>query len=170
MGRTRAGDWIVNPHDLIRLARQLASGDLGSGRGRPRQAELRRAVSTAYYALFHALALSAADLLIGPNRNSRIERLWLQIYRSLEHGYAKNQCQNQAIGQFPSAIQDFAANFIELQGNRHDADYNPSRTFTRHEVQKLIDESEASITAFENASEQDRRAFAVYVLFRPARR
>ena len=50
----------MNPHDLIRMARQLASGDLGSGRGRPRQAELRRAVSTAYYAMFHALALTAA--------------------------------------------------------------------------------------------------------------
>ncbi len=160
----------MNPHDLIRLARQLASGELGSGRGRPRQSELRRAVSSAYYAIFHALALAAADLLIGTNRNSRIETLWLQIYRSLEHGYARNQCQNPAIGQFPPEIRDFAAQFVAMQALRHNADYNPAVTFTRREVMRLIDESEASIVAFENASEQDRRAFAVYVLFRPARR
>ena len=160
----------MNPHTLIRIARQLASGTLGSGRGRPQQDELRRAVSTAYYAMFHALAACAADLLIGPNRNNRIESLWLQIYRSVDHSHAKNQCQNKVIGQFPSVIQDFAAKFIELQGNRHDADYNPSRTFTRREVQKLIDESEASMVAFENALEQDRRAFAVYATFRLARR
>ena len=39
----------MDPYDLLRIARQLASGELGSGRGRPRQAELRRAVSAAYY-------------------------------------------------------------------------------------------------------------------------
>ena len=41
----------MNPHDLIRIARHLASGAVGGIRGRPRQAELRRAVSAAYYAL-----------------------------------------------------------------------------------------------------------------------
>ena len=160
----------MNPHDLIRTARQLASGDLGSGRGRPRQAELRRAVSTPYYAMFHALARTAADLLIGPSRSNRIETLWLQIYRSLEHGYARSQCQNAAIRQFPSKIQDFADQFVEMQRNRHDADYNPSKTFARYEALRLISECEDNIIALENTSAQDRRAFAVYVMFRPARR
>ena len=31
--------------------------------GRPRQSDLKRAISTAYYALFHALALMCADIL-----------------------------------------------------------------------------------------------------------
>ena len=44
----------MNPRDLIKIARQLASGAVDGNRGRPRQAELRRAVSAAYYALFHA--------------------------------------------------------------------------------------------------------------------
>ena len=37
----------MNPRALIRIARQLASGNLGSGLGRPQQDELRRAISTA---------------------------------------------------------------------------------------------------------------------------
>ena len=48
----------MNPHDLMAVARALAESD----RALPLQATLRRAVSTAYYALFHCLAASAADL------------------------------------------------------------------------------------------------------------
>ena len=55
----------MKPEDLIRIAESLASGRAGNLAGRPRQAELRRAVSAAYYALFHTLANSCADLLVG---------------------------------------------------------------------------------------------------------
>ena len=51
--------------DLILIAQELATGVVGCGKGRPREAELRRTVSTAYYALFHTLARSGADLLVG---------------------------------------------------------------------------------------------------------
>ena len=47
----------MTPHDLMQAARALAE--------RPTQAWLRRAVSTAYYAMFHTLAASAADLFLG---------------------------------------------------------------------------------------------------------
>lgn len=58
----------MNPRHLIRIARQLASGVVSGSRGRPRQAELRRAMSAAYYALFHALAYCCADRLAGSGR------------------------------------------------------------------------------------------------------
>ena len=157
---------MVNPRELIRIARQLAAGDLGSSVGRPRQADLRRAVSAVYYALFHALAACAADTLIGTNPASRIETLWLQTYRTLEHGQARERCQGAMVGLFPSGIQDFARQFVEMQGQRHDADYNPGVTFTRREVRRFIDETERRIVRFEGVPEQARRAFAVYVLFR----
>ena len=55
----------MNPDDLIRIARYLASTGTGINAGRPSQADLRRAVSTTYYALFHALAQCCANTLIG---------------------------------------------------------------------------------------------------------
>ena len=58
----------MNPDDLLRIAEGLARGALGSGMGRPRQAELRRAISAAYYAMFHALALCGANTLVGATR------------------------------------------------------------------------------------------------------
>ena len=106
---------MVNPEEMIRIARQLAAGHLGSRVGRPRQADLRRAVSAAYYALFYALAACAADTLIGPNPANRIEPLWLQTYRTLEHGYARERCRGAMMGLFPLEIREFAQQFVDMQ-------------------------------------------------------
>ena len=46
---------------MIATARKLAK----ASPQKPRQADLKRAVSTAYYALFHAMAKDAADMLVG---------------------------------------------------------------------------------------------------------
>ena len=54
----------MSPHDLIEVARALTE----SGHAPPTQARLRRAVGTAYYALFHCLAGATAGLLIGSSR------------------------------------------------------------------------------------------------------
>ena len=98
----------MNPRDLIRIARRLASGAVGGNRGRPRQTELCRAVSAVYYALFHSLALSAANTLAGSTPASRSGPAWRRTYRALEHRNAKNQCSNSAaMSQFPPEIQAF---------------------------------------------------------------
>jgi hypothetical protein len=53
--------------ELIITARMLAR----AGSRRPRQADLKRAISAAYYALCHALAKDAADRLVGAGRERR---------------------------------------------------------------------------------------------------
>ena len=157
----------MNPRDLIRIARQLASGAVGGNRGRPRQAELRRAVSASYYALFHALALCGANLLAGSNRN---RPSWHQIYRALEHGHARNQCNDRTVmNSFPEEIRDFGNSFVFMQGQRQTADYSPGATFSRDRVIQLIGDSEDAIDALDNAPTPDRRAFAIHVLMRRQR-
>ena len=66
---------------LIVTARKLAHASTQ----KPRQADLKRAISTAYYALFHAMAKNAADLLVGVGSN-RPDKAWTQTYRALQHG------------------------------------------------------------------------------------
>ena len=156
----------MDPQELIRAARQLAVGQ--NNPGQPTDAELRRAVSTAYYALFHALASCCADLLVGSDislEGHRLHALWIQTYRALDHGVAKRRCKKNFMGTFPTAIQDFANQFANMQERRHDADYNPDVSFARGQVLKLIDETETRITNFQNAPEDDRRTFAFYVMF-----
>lgn len=78
----------MNGSDLISAAEAL----LASNKGRPTTASRNRAMSTAYYAMFHCLAQDCADLLIGRTSSSRSAGAWRQVYRSLEHGLAKTQC------------------------------------------------------------------------------
>ena len=144
----------------------MASGAVGSGIGRPRQVELRRAVSTAYYALFHALALCCANMVVGSTPGNRNEEAWRQTYRALEHGRARSQCENRAILRFPPEICKFGEKFVEMQQYRHFADYAPEARFERDEVLQLIDQTEQSLSDFDDVPSIDRRAFAVYVLFR----
>ncbi len=157
----------MNPRDLVRIARQLASGAVGGNRGRPRQTELRRAVSAAYYALFHTLALSSANALAGSSGASRNQPAWRQTYRALEHGHARNQCLNRpAMSVFSVEIQDFGLLFVRMQSQRHSADYDPYARFSRANVMHLIDATGEAISRFENAAAADRRSFAIHVLLR----
>lgn len=157
----------MNPAELLRIARHLAVGGVGSRRGRPRQVELRRAVSAAYYAMFHTLARCCADLVVGVTRASRDQIAWEQTYRALEHGFARNQCDNRtAMARFPTEIQEFGKWFVEMQRHRHQADYAPDLILSRAQVMQFIDDTEAIIGRFNATSTRDRRGFATHVLLR----
>ena len=152
----------MKPHDLIKTCRLL----LASGR-RPTQVTLRRTTSTAYYAVFHCLAHTCADLMIGTAGADRSIEAWRQVYRSLEHGVANNQCKNkQVMPRFPQDIQDFANAFITLQEKRNVADYDPLARFVKSEVAEDVDNAESIINIFNRVPIRDRRAFCAWVLLR----
>ena len=149
----------MNPHDLVQTACRLAE----SGAPQPTQADLRRAVSTAYYALFHCLASTAADLLTGASRGKE----WHQVYRALEHGKARSACRQQAaMRAFPTEIRRFAEAFVELQKARQQADYALEHKFSKPDVLATINTAEDAIVEFEQANAPHRRSFAVHVLFK----
>ena len=146
----------------------LARASLEGGSGRPSQAALCRAVSTAYYAMFHALARNCADLLIGKTPAARNRQAWSKTYRSLEHGRANAACANKkAMAQFPRAIRNFGGIFTNMQSRRHQADYDPSARFTKLEVMIDIDRVARAIVNFDRLDNRDKRAFCAHVLFRP---
>ena len=90
----------MNWEQLIALARMLASAPAhGERRGRPQQVQLRKAISAAYYAMFHALATSNADTLIGASPRFRSLPAWTQTYRALDHGLARQQI-NRGLSNF----------------------------------------------------------------------
>ena len=150
----------MNSRGLIETARTLAE----AGRGRPAQARLRRAVSTAYYAMFHCLAASAADLFISRKHSPA----WHRTYRALEHGRARNACQQgPAMREFPTAVRKFATTFVILQAERQRADYALDvDAYQKSEVLEHVDSAELAIRQFEQADIDARRGFAAHVLFR----
>ena len=132
------------------------------------EANFRRAISTAYYAMFHCLSSNAANLFIGEKRSPA----WHRVHRALEHGKIRVACENKkamAGFRFPPGIHDFAKTFVELQKLRQRVDYalddNPE-LYCESDVIVLIDSVALAIEQLEQADVQHRRNFVAYVLFK----
>ena len=81
------------------------------GRGRPLGTHIRRSESTIYYALFHSIAASNANMLAGnPRTNRYSNEAWTQVYRALSHGIARNRCESKReMLRFPMEIRFIAS-------------------------------------------------------------
>lgn len=126
---------------------------------------IRGAVSDAYYAMFHALALSNADVLIGTPTDTATENAWLRVYRGLDHGTARRELQRHR-PEFSASAQRYSNTFQYLQNQRHSADYNPNVTFTNQQATEWLTLAETTITAFLEADHSERAYIAALTLIR----
>ena len=148
--------------DLLEAAELLLSGPAG----RPKQAMLKRSVSTAYHAIFHALAYNNVDALVGWGmRSSQYWETVSPVYRLIEHGPARN-----ALARIPKthvqavAFLRIASAFIELQKQRMLADYDPKPAFTMPEVRELIAVEREAIIELRALPRDDRRFLASQII------
>ena len=115
--------------------------------------------------MFHCMAQSGADLIVGGSGADRSLSAWRQAYRAIDHGLVRQRCEKpNIIAKFPTGIKNFANVFVSMQKDRHDADYDPTANFFKSQVLTMISDAEAAIVSFQRSSRKDRRAFAVYVL------
>lgn len=146
---------------LMAVAEQLAQagGPMGV-----RQASIRRGVSSAYYALFHALCTLCAAELVGWSKTGSLP----PIYRSLDHGLVSKKLKSREARLIDPAIETIGALFQNLQEKRHAADYAPpSALFSRTEALALIDEARDAITLIEGLDAKARLDLAILLLARP---
>lgn len=132
-----------DPNELLRQADTLAGG---SG---PSQADLRRAISAAYYATFHFCLTASADMVCGDS--SRSSAAYSLVYRSIDHARLRGLCDQlrktnpQSITVIPAsgfgAIADFARVTFNLYEQRIRADYEPSIDFTANDAKLSISEA-----------------------------
>lgn len=130
--------------DLLRQAHQLATRE----RQRPRQASLRRAISAAYYELFHLLVHEATNRLIGGVARAELRHCLGRAFahadmKSVAQQFAANNVsQKVASGLRRQPLQpdliNVASAFVDLQQARHEADYDTARRFTRQEALMLV--------------------------------
>jgi uncharacterized protein (UPF0332 family) len=132
----------------------------------PTDEHIRRAISSAYYALFHALAASNADALIGAPQDRITAAAWSRVYRGLDHGTARRELQRYR-QEFSTVSQIFADTFQDLQNRRHSADYDHNAVFTAQEGSVLLAESEAAINDYMRADRSERAYIAAVTLIRP---
>lgn len=153
----------MQPLELIETAEQM----LGLNGGNPSEATLRRALSTAYYALFHYLCRECADRLVGCKPMQRQRPAWRQAYRALGHGFAADRCKkvngsNQL--NFPATIRDFAALFESMQTLRERADYDMRPGYTKLNVQSYVQEAREMILKMDGVKPKHKTALAVFLV------
>jgi uncharacterized protein (UPF0332 family) len=143
---------------LLKQAEHLATKDK---RGNPPQASLRRAVSAAYYAVFHLLIHAAScSLAHGPARKN----LRNLLSRAFDHGEMNSACKSFGSGgKLPDAIGDIygstvvvpadlkgvAEVFCSLQMQRHKADYAVHQRFTRTQAIDAVNRAKGAFDAWE---------------------
>lgn len=149
-----------DPQQLLDLARREMNppGQLGA----PRQVDLRRAMSTAYYAAFHCLCGAIADEFAGGSG-----QVWNRFYRAVDHGHARERCQRLVgVQGAHSGLVSFANDFIQLQQLRHEADYNPEFRASKQAAAQAVARASAAIASLQNADREQRRVFLVDFLVR----
>jgi len=139
-------------HDLLEQALHLATREAR----KPKQASLRRAVSSAYYALFHLLVAEAAQRL-APAQPPLLRR---QVARAFAHGQMRQVCESIRRRQPPAPLDALLALPIEpdlaivaqtfpvLQQARHDADYNLAAVLSRVDVRQNIKQAELAFSSW----------------------
>ena len=145
---------------LLDLADQLVR------EGRRSSALRRRAISTEYYAVFHALAKSCASILLpSMDRNSEI---YERVYRALDHGPLKTAFMAKA-GPLAErdSLQKIGNLVVRLQSERHRADYlPPNPSMFLDSAKKLVDQARRAVSEIERLSDDDRVALATLLLFK----
>ena len=149
------------------------------GSGRPRQADLRRAISAAYYAVFHAVMSAAADQIVGVGADRNTPNLYTLVYRSADHGSLRALCQDitKSIlaakyvpfappGGFNSNLKSFAAELVELQEKRHSCDYDPLFRVTKSGATLAISAGRAALNHFDNVPADEKVVFLSLLLFK----
>jgi hypothetical protein len=147
--------------------------------GKPKQANLRRAVSAAYYALFHLLVDEGAAA-VGSTLNVAGRA---KIRRAFAHAEMKAVCSQYAKGtaaasfnqqiapllSFPieTDLMIVANAFVELQEARHLADYDLSIKFSRVDALAFINSATAAFKGWNNVRlTPNARVFLIDLLLR----
>ena len=140
------------PDDLLEQAQHLARREPK----RPKQASLRRSVSTAYYALFHLLITETTRNWKRPAERHTLARMF-------EHTHMGKVCTtkrdelNSYFNRNPSPSQQVNVSrhlhvvvetFVQMLQHRHTADYDSSTRWTRTDANEKIESVKAAFDSW----------------------
>lgn len=166
---------VLNPDHLFEQAEKLVATPVA---GAPRQADIRRAISAAYYGVFHAILTQAADQFVGKTKRAKSQ--YGLVYRSVDHRWLRELCDNAKKANPPAKyaphlptnglgpnVAAFAAAVTELQEKRHAADYDPMIKMKTADALVAVRTARSALRRFSRASSSRRQAFLSLLLFPP---
>jgi uncharacterized protein (UPF0332 family) len=166
---------VPDPDHLLDQADRLI---VSTGGGTARHVDLRRAISNAYYALFHAVTAQAVDDLIG-SRHRQTTRYRL-VYRSVDHKTLRRLCEDVVKPTLPRRYSNYAPDggfgpdlkflattLVQLQNQRHRADYDPLFAATRSSAIATVQKARKALVHFRKAEQALRRDLLTLAVFPP---
>jgi hypothetical protein len=166
---------ILNPEHLMEQADKLIAPPPA---GPPRQVDLRRAISAAYYAVFHATVAAAADQFVGITK--RATNQYGLVYRAVDHRWLRSLCEDVKKPTSPTRyvqyaptsgfgpdIIAFATAVADLQQRRHAADYDSMVRVKSADAILAATTARAALQRLQSASPSQREAFLSLLLFPP---
>ncbi|HEY8379618.1 MAG TPA: hypothetical protein VIK91_24165 [Nannocystis sp.] len=158
--------------DLLAQAEVLAALDPS----RPKEASLRRAVSTAYYSLFHLL-LDSFEQQFAPGLRRAVDHSAIaRASRIVKESFDVQQNNPQAYRPvaplkeitISAELRSVAATVLDLQIARIQADYDVRASYTRRDTQQILASCRAAhVTWAQRRGKPDARAYLCMFLVDP---
>ncbi|MCJ2006862.1 hypothetical protein MKK55_17320 [Methylobacterium sp. J-059] len=146
---------------LLRLAEDIVDAHPDSSSVK------RRAVSTAYYAAFHALARLCADTLLGDSDRASSE--YEKVYRALDHGSLRTAFQPKGSPLATNvSLKRIGDLIVPLQGARMLADYAPPRLgfYQENAARDHLEQARELVGLLEALSASERMSLAIHLIFK----
>jgi hypothetical protein len=141
------------------------------------ETDLRRAVSAAYYGVFHFTLRALADWIVGPANRST--NRYVLVYRSVDHKVLRALCDQfrgstvnavivpfEPVGGF-GPVKDFARAVLNLYEQRILADYDPARPLSHADAFGAVSSARPAVAKFQAATPGQREGFLTLLAFRP---
>ncbi len=142
------------------------------------EAQLRRAVSTAYYAVFHQVLRAEAARFMGPGMEQTSG--YRLIYRGFNHGRVRTICRALNVAKLSPAIQKqlgrgtvsldmrtFSEYFGGLQDVRELAAYDPIALFSPSDAFDTVLLAETALATFDRVADDERANVLALMLLNP---
>jgi uncharacterized protein (UPF0332 family) len=165
---------LLDPSLFLKQANELAR----PATGRRQQVDLRRAISNAYYSVFHAVLGGAADLIVG--RSKRETAIYSLVYRSVDHKPLRSLCDELSKQNVSSKYSAFLPNVkpsdelrplsgavVLLYNRRIQADYDPQFRVVRSDAISAIRAAEGALENLSAISTAERYAFFYLTVVKP---
>lgn len=131
--------------------------------GGPSRETIHRAISTAYYAVFHALCANNATVKHGVPTNLATAHDWTNTYREMRHGIAASRLKRHLFYLTQDA-RTLANNFTDLKTARETADYDPNKALTTVEANYWIGKARSALTALQATTPADQQILSNIIL------
>ncbi|MGX7706442.1 hypothetical protein [Methylobacterium sp. Gmos1] len=153
----RLGNPLV--YDLLAVTDLLSAQ---RGRRNLQRAATRRAVSSAYYAVFHGLCFVCTRALGLWRRDAAVTE---PVYRLLDHAQIRKRLSGRDAAEISPIVAVIGINFAELQALRHLADYSsPSLDISREEARNTIALARKTVSDLESLDDDQCRRLAVLLI------